>query len=328
MIDSIFTIKDYPKIFEKKIYPYIRIEEILKNPEEKNLKDTDELFTTYESQYPYSKDTSYEALIKISSKNGRMRLYEGFFLWFSEYYDLYDKAKNVLMSKEDYMPLTWKYYIAIMAVSTIRCEYLLRELEMQFLLKGGDEIWLIKGLEAVPDKLRQLEKINNILAHQPWKLKLQDIKEIHSKFNTKGWHMNELIHAALIMTFYHRLAAVVESMRLNVSDNLNCDDESKTNYDDSKETKLPKVEENVKKIIISELELINKTEENGQQVISHKRKPSSEETLKLNTSFDSFINLNCREFSKHISSYCTIYLDFDSHSEEYESEIVKRKLKN
>lgn len=325
MIDCIFLNKEYPKIFEKKIYPNIRIEEILNKPQEKNLKETGELFTIYESQYPYNRNTSFDTLIKISSENGRLKLYEGFFIWFSEYYELYDKAQSVLMSKEDYMPLTWKYYIAIMAVSTIRCEYLLRELEMQFLIKGGDEIWLIKGLEAVPDKLRQLEKINNILAHQPWKLKLQDIKEIHSKFNPKGWHMNELIHAALILTFYHRLASVVESMRLNVIDNSNCEEDNKNNIDESKESKPPKVEENLKKIIISELELINKTEENGQKVNSHKRKPSSEETfVKLNTSFDSFVNLNCRDFSKHISSFCTIYLDFDSHSEEYESEIVNK----
>ncbi len=312
---------DYPKIFTKKIYSNFSIEALIRAPEEKELKETDELFTIYESQYPYNPKNSYNSLLKLSTNNGRMKIYEGFFLWFSEYFNLYEKSLEVLMSKEDYMPITWKYYIAIMAVSTIRCEYLLRELEVQFLLKGGDESWLIKGLEAVPEKLRQLEKINNILAHQPWKLKLQDLTDIHSKSNSKGWHINELIHAALIMTNYHRLAAVVESMRLNVRDP--GEEEGKSLFEEPKDNpKTPKGEENVKKIIISELEIINKSEQNGSPVITHKRKPSSEETLKLNTSFESILNLNCKEFSKHISSYCTIYLDFDSHSEEYESHIV------
>ena len=39
----------------------------------------------------------------------------------------------------------------------------------EFLLQGGDERWL-KGLEHVPQKLRDFYEINKILAHRPWLL--------------------------------------------------------------------------------------------------------------------------------------------------------------
>jgi hypothetical protein len=45
-----------------------------------------------------------------------------------------------------------------------------------FLIKGGEESWLIDGVEGVDEKLGKLSKINNILAHQPWKLNRMDIE--------------------------------------------------------------------------------------------------------------------------------------------------------
>jgi hypothetical protein len=262
----------------------------------------------------------------MANSSGRMKLYEGFYLWFSEYYSLYETTINSLMSEDNYMPVTWKYYLAIMAVSSIRCEYLLRELEMQFLLHGGDERWLEFGVNEIPEKLKKLERINNILAHQPWKLKIQDLTEIHSKNDSKGWHINELIHAVLILAYYHRLASIVEASRFTFKEYEETG--SNTNVsDDLKDSKILKMfsEENVKKIIISELENINNTEKekdvgNVNTTPKHSRKPS-EELLKLNSSFENLLQNSCKDFSKHISTYCTVYLDFDSHSEEYESYI-------
>jgi len=80
-------------------------------------------------------------------------------------------------------------------------------------------------------------------------------------------------------------------------------------------------ENNYKKIIISELEEINKSEITG-LTYKHQRKPSEERFTKLNSSVESILNDSTKDFSKHISKYCTIYLDYDSHSEEYNSLIV------
>jgi hypothetical protein len=138
------------------------------------LKDTANLFNDYKSQYPFNSETAHKALTIMNNRDGRMLLYEGFFLWFPEYFELYNLTMDKLMNNDSYFPLAWKYYLAIMAVSTIKCTYLLRQLEMSFLQCGGNEEWL-EGLTKVPEKIRKLEKINNILAHQPWKLTVQDI---------------------------------------------------------------------------------------------------------------------------------------------------------
>ncbi len=298
--------KDYPAIFKKEIYQKSEADQ------EKEMKNTSDLFSTYESDYPYNSNTTHVTLKKISDNLGRVKMHEGFFFWFSGYYDLYENTIETLMNEDELIPVTWKYYLAIMAVSTIRCEYLLRELEMQFLLKGGDENWLLTGLSAVPDKLRMLGKLNNLLAHQPWKFLFSDLTEIYYKYNNKGWSSIELILAILILTNYHRLATVVEAMRFNVKE---------PDINSSSPTKLDVNSINVKKNIISELELINKSEKTG-LFTQTKRKPSFEKNLN-NTSFDS-VNSDyaTKDFNKHISSFCTVYLDFDSHSEEYYSHIV------
>lgn len=57
------------------------------------------------------------------------------------------------MEKDDVLPIAWKYYIAIMAVSCYDCEYLLKILEEQFILNNGNVEWLTSGLSQVDKKL-------------------------------------------------------------------------------------------------------------------------------------------------------------------------------
>jgi hypothetical protein len=153
------------------------------------LKDTSTLFNGYKSHYPYNAENSFKALTTLSKRNGRMLIHEGFFLWFSEYYALYQNMLNKLMNNDTYFPIIWKYFLAIMAVSTMKCDYLLKQLKIDFLELGGSEDWLIEGLASVPEKLRKLGKINNILAHQPWKLRTQDITVYTSLIvgNNRQW---------------------------------------------------------------------------------------------------------------------------------------------
>jgi hypothetical protein len=164
------------------------------------MKDTDSLFDDYVSTYPFSKVNALNTLQSINLKAGRMLLYEGFFLWFSEYYPLYCNTLNRLMGNDKYFPITWKYYLALMAVSTIRCDYLLQKLEIKFLEYGGDQTWLIEGLAVVPEKIKKLAKINNILAHQSWKLKTQDIHVKNS--NYRIYAVNMIIIDGIKMNYF------------------------------------------------------------------------------------------------------------------------------
>ncbi len=327
LISIVFNQKDYPKVFSDKIYS-CSLDDFQQVPQEKEKtqKEIGDLFTNFKSFYPYDKHKALVQVEKIARDEGRIKLYESLFLMFNEYYHLLQaNTLNILMNEDNYIPLPWKYYIAIMAVSTIRCEYLLRELEMQFLLKGGDEKWLVKGLLQVPEKLKKLEKINNILAHQPWKLKVQDIHEICNICETNGWSLNELTHAILIMTNYHKLGSIIESLNIEL---INKKDENKLKLKNDQQKKFEdsKIlnyinEGNVKDSIISELEDINKTNDKPSTIFDPGRKFSDEyKSIKIPSLLDG--KLCYKEFDKHISNYCTVYLDFDSHSEEYSSYIV------
>jgi hypothetical protein len=68
----------------------------------------------------------------------------------------------------DVLPVSWRYYIAIMAVSCYECEYLLKLLEEQFLLNGGEVEWLSLGLKRADKKLKVLSELNELMAFKPW----------------------------------------------------------------------------------------------------------------------------------------------------------------
>lgn len=121
-------------------------------------------------------DISDEYINKLSKQLGHAYLYEHFFLWFEDYFKHYLLTMNTLMVRDAFIPKTWRFYIALMAASTMRSEYLYRSIEVAFLEVGGDEAWLIYGLDVIPEKLSKLSKINNLLAHQPWKIITEDIK--------------------------------------------------------------------------------------------------------------------------------------------------------
>jgi len=112
----------------------------------------------------------------LTQRQGKFYIFEHYFIWFKDYFQHYLKTVYTLFKDDEFLPVTWRYYIAIMAASTMRCQYLYRILEENFIEAGGDESWLIYGLDIVPDKIVRLGRINNILAHQPWILLPDDIK--------------------------------------------------------------------------------------------------------------------------------------------------------
>ncbi len=129
----------------------------------------DDIFESYE-------DIETELIKKFNKY--RLYAYEHFFFWFKDYFYLLLETENVLLNEDGYIPKTWRYYIALMAVSSVKCKYLFRIIEEKFLENGGDESWLIFGLDVLPQKLKKLAKFNNIFSHQPWKIKGEDLMVI------------------------------------------------------------------------------------------------------------------------------------------------------
>jgi hypothetical protein len=69
-------------------------------------------------------------LDRIFLTNGRLFHHERILCWFPKYLDLFYEAHDRTMNRQDdALPVTWKYYLSIMAVSLYDCEYLLKNLE-------------------------------------------------------------------------------------------------------------------------------------------------------------------------------------------------------
>lgn len=56
-----------------------------------------------------------------------------------------------------------------------QCSYLVQLQRQEFLAQGGDKSWL-KGLQNIPQKLRNLYEVNKLLAHRPWLLNKSHIQ--------------------------------------------------------------------------------------------------------------------------------------------------------
>ncbi|XP_074034358.1 sestrin isoform X2 [Leptinotarsa decemlineata] len=128
------------------------------------------------------------------------------------YLDHFLKTQNFILRGDGPLPYDYRHFIAIMAAGRHQCNYLISLQKQEFLLQGGEPNWL-KGLKYIPQKLRNLNDINKILAHRPWLLCRSHIEKL-----TKGkdsWSLAEVVHAIVILTHFHSLASFVFSCGLN-----------------------------------------------------------------------------------------------------------------
>jgi hypothetical protein len=81
-------------------------------------------------EYDKSKVNLKALLDRIFLTNGRLFHHERILCWFPKYLGLFYEAHDLTMNRQDdALPVTWKYYLSIMAVSCYECEYLLKILE-------------------------------------------------------------------------------------------------------------------------------------------------------------------------------------------------------
>lgn len=85
-------------------------------------------------------------LDKIFLTSGRLSHHERVLCWFPRYLSYFEQSIEILMHNDEILPITWKYYIAIMAVSCYECDHLIKLLEEQFLINNGNIEWLTNGL--------------------------------------------------------------------------------------------------------------------------------------------------------------------------------------
>ncbi|KAG7484340.1 hypothetical protein MATL_G00048590 [Megalops atlanticus] len=111
------------------------------------------------------------------------------------------------------LPLHFRHYIAIMAAARHQCSFLVAMHVQEFYQIGGPVEWL-KGLQHAPERLRNLNEINKILAHRPWLITKEHIQKL-VKTGENGWSLAELVHAVVLLAHFHGLASFVFGSGIN-----------------------------------------------------------------------------------------------------------------
>lgn len=127
------------------------------------------------------------------------------------------------------------------------------------------------------------------------------------------WNLNEFMHAALIMLHFHKLAVIVEAIDIRLKSN--CGNTVNCKYSNSE---LNNTE--VKLNILKNLEVIVKEDDNINKNEKFCTTPQEDKTdLDLADTQEKICEEMTKTFDKFLNKYCTVYHDFDPHSEEYRS---------
>ncbi|NXF73989.1 SESN2 protein, partial [Sclerurus mexicanus] len=124
-----------------------------------------------------------------------------------EYLSSFWKTQYLLLRMDGPLPYHKRHYIAIMAAARHQCSYLVGVHMGEFLQVGGNPAWL-RGLHCAPQKLRNLNEINKLLAHRPWLVTKEHIEAL-LKPGEDSWSLAELVQALVLLTHYHSLASFV-----------------------------------------------------------------------------------------------------------------------
>jgi sestrin len=122
------------------------------------------------------------------------------------FFDCYFSTLSFVMREPGPLQISWRWYIALLAASQYQCVQLVNRLEQDFLANGGNPDWL-QGIDVVPQKLRSLMDVLQILCHQPWLL-----TKDHTANLLKGadsWGVAELVHAMIVICTWTAIASIV-----------------------------------------------------------------------------------------------------------------------
>lgn len=133
-----------------------------------------------------------------------------------QYLESFLRTQHYILHMDGPLPLQYRHYIAIMAAARHHCSYLVSLHSAQFLRVGGDTLWL-QGLEAAPPRLRHLDHINKVLAHQPWLTACSHIQKL-LKTGEQYWSLAELVQAVVLLAHCHSLCSFVFGSGTDVTD--------------------------------------------------------------------------------------------------------------
>ncbi|XP_030415773.1 sestrin-3 isoform X3 [Gopherus evgoodei] len=142
-------------------------------------------------------------LVEEYSTSGRLDNITQVMSLHTQYLESFLRSQFYMLRMDGPLPLPYRHYIAIMAAARHQCSYLVNMHVDEFLKTGGIAEWL-NGLEYIPQRLKNLNEINKLLAHQPWLITKEHIQKL-VKTGENNWSLPELVHAVVLLAHYHAL---------------------------------------------------------------------------------------------------------------------------
>lgn len=118
---------------------------------------------------------------------------------------------RLIFVEDGVLPQPWRAYLGMMAASRHRSKEVTLFMASQFLSLGGDGAWLLPGGETkVPASLRNLSKLNAVLAHQPWTLTAIDVAEVakDTSLGGSGLSVDQMMQAVVVFVTVHGLCTL------------------------------------------------------------------------------------------------------------------------
>lgn len=129
-----------------------------------------------------------------------------------------------LLKNDGALPYCYRSYIGIIAAARHKCKYLVRLMEADFLLAGGDPQWLC-GINYACPKLQALSDLNKLLAHRPWLVNTKHVERLCKGGIGWQWSHSELIQAIILLCHFHSLAIFCHGTGINLEvDHINAFD--------------------------------------------------------------------------------------------------------
>ncbi|XP_045433786.1 sestrin-3 isoform X2 [Pipistrellus kuhlii] len=118
-------------------------------------------------------------LVEEYSTSGRLDNITQVMSLHTQYLESFLRSQFYMLRMDGPLPLPHRHYIAIMAAARHQCSYLINMHVDEFLKTGGIAEWL-NGLKYVPQRLKNLNEINKLLAHRPWLITKEHIQIVGS----------------------------------------------------------------------------------------------------------------------------------------------------
>lgn len=132
------------------------------------------------------------------------------------YYKVFRETIDTMLYGDGPLSVDSRHYIALMAACRHQCQYMIDFHKTEFARVGGNRTWL-EGLGKASQKIRSLDSLNRILAHQPWLLQTSHLQDLTQAPNPQNWSLSELLQAALILSHVHALCSFVHAVGITSS---------------------------------------------------------------------------------------------------------------